>query len=66
MRPVGYMDGLDGPPSFAYQDVALASLYLATKVEESYRKLDDIVTAGAETETRINETTESNSVSTAC
>lgn len=63
MRPIGHVDRPGAIPSFAYQDVALAALYLATKVEESYRKLDDIVTSGAELETRVSETTEPINVS---
>lgn len=56
MRPIGYVDRVDAPPVFLAQDVALAALYLATKVEESYRKLDDIVHLSLEFDARINET----------
>lgn len=55
MRPVGCASVWQGQPTFAYQDVALSALYLATKVEECYKRLDDIVSAGLELDSRIDQ-----------
>lgn len=55
MRPVGCGSVHQGQPTFAYQDIALAALYLATKVEECYKRLDDLVAVGLELDSRIDQ-----------
>lgn len=64
MRPVGSPASHQGQPAFAWQDVALAALYLASKVEESYRKLDDILNLGMQYEERIGDAISSATTST--
>ncbi|CAO1620913.1 unnamed protein product [Sympodiomycopsis kandeliae] len=64
MRPPGGSSVFQGQTTFAYQDVAMASLYLATKVEECYKRLDDIVNVGLELDHRIESSSSTDQEST--
>ena len=50
MRPPGFPSLYSGQRTYVYQDIAIAALYLASKVEEGYRKLDDIVSIACQVE----------------